>query len=38
MCCPATTYALFTVTLDPLGNSTVTQAVLEANTPLLPAG
>lgn len=29
---------LFTVTLDSAGNSTVTQAVLEANTPLLPAG
>ena len=29
---------LFTVTLDPAGNSTVAKEVLEANTPILPAG
>jgi hypothetical protein len=28
---------LFTVTLDAVGNSTVSKAVLEANTPILPA-
>jgi hypothetical protein len=28
---------LFTITLDTLGNSTITKQVLEANTPLLPA-
>ena len=29
---------LFTVTLDPVGKSTVTNKVVEANTPILPAG
>ena len=29
---------LFTITLDALGNSKITKQILEANTPLLPAG